>query len=153
MGRSTPTVSPLRQRMTDDMRMRKFEPKTQAAYLRAVTKLGTHLKHSPDTATADDLRRFQLHRVDDGTSPMTLNATISGLKFFFGITLNHPELMAKMQPVKVPRTLPVVRSREEVSRLIATSTPSWSKPTPVPWRKRPCGASRRSTGSRPNSRA
>ena len=54
MERPTATVSPLRQRMTDDMRMRKFEPKTQAAYLRAFTKLGTFLKHSPDTATADD---------------------------------------------------------------------------------------------------
>ena len=101
--------------------MRKFEPKTQSAYLRTVTKLGTYLKHSPDTATADDLRRFQLHLVDDGTSPITLNATISGLKFFFDATLNHPELMAKMQPVKVPRTLPVVLSREEVARLIAAA--------------------------------
>jgi len=121
MERSTPTVSPLRQRMTDDMRMRKFQPKTQAAYLRAVAKLATFLKRSPDTATADDLRRFQLHLVDDGTSPITLNATISGLKFFFDVTLNHPELMSRMQPVKVPRTLPVVLSREEVSRLIAAA--------------------------------
>ena len=121
MERSTPTVSPLRQRMTDDMRMRKFEPETQAAYLRAVTKLGKYLKHSPDIATADDLRRFQLHLIDDGTSPFTLNATISGLKFFFDVRLNHPELMDKMQPAKVPRTLPVVLSREEVSRLIAAA--------------------------------
>jgi len=121
MERSTPTVSPLRQRMTDDMRMRKFQPKTQAAYLRAVAKLATFLKRSPDTATADDLRRFQLHLVDDGTSPITLNATISSLKFFFDVTLNHPELMSRMQPVKVPRTLPVVLSREEVSRLIAAA--------------------------------
>jgi integrase/recombinase XerD len=125
MDRSTHTVSPLRQRMTDDMRMRKFEPKTQAAYLRAVSKFGTFLKHFPDTATAtataDDLRRFQLHMVDDGTSPITLNATISGLKFFFDITLDHPELMARMQPLRVPRTLPVVLSREEVARLIAAA--------------------------------
>ncbi len=125
MDRSTHTVSPLRQRMTDDMRMRKFEPKTQAAYLRVVSKFGTFLKHFPDTATAtataDDLRRFQLHMVDDGTSPITLNATISGLKFFFDITLDHPELMARMQPVRVPRTLPVVLSREEVARLIAAA--------------------------------
>jgi site-specific recombinase XerD len=121
MDQSTPTVSPLRRRMTDDMRMRKFQSKTQTAYLRAVSKLGTFLQRSPDTATADDLRRFQLHLVDDGTSPITLNATISGLKFFFDVTLNHPELMAKMQPVKVPRTLPVVLSREEVARLIAAA--------------------------------
>jgi site-specific recombinase XerD len=101
--------------MTEDMRMRNFKPKTQAAYLRGVSKLATFLKRAPHTATADDLRRFQLHLVDDGTSPITLNATISGLKFFFDITLNHPELMAKMQPVKVPRTLPVVLSREVIS--------------------------------------
>ena len=121
MDQSTPTVSPLRRRMTEDMRMRNFKPKTQAAYLRGVGKLAAFLKRSPHTATADDLRRFQLHLVDDGTSPVTLNATISGLKFFFDITLNHPELMAKMQPVKVPRTLPVVLSREETSRLIAAA--------------------------------
>jgi integrase/recombinase XerD len=128
MDHSTPTVSPLRRRMTEDMRMRNFKPKTQAAYLRGVSKLATFLKRSPDTAAADDLRRFQLHLVDDGTSPITLNATISGLKFFFDVTLNHPELMAKMQPVKVPRTLPVVLSREEVSRLIAAAWNSSTRP-------------------------
>lgn len=62
-----------------------------------------------------------MHLVDDGTSPITLNATISGLKFFVDVTLNHPELMVKMRPVKVPRTLPVVLSLEEGSRLIAAA--------------------------------
>ena len=121
MDVSTPTVSPLRQRMLEDMRMRKFEPKTQAGYLRAVRKLTKFLGRSPDTASAEDLRRFQMHLVDDGSSPITLNATISGLKFFFDVTLSRSELMAKMQPVSVPRTLPVVLSREEVSRLIAAA--------------------------------
>jgi integrase len=62
-----------------------------------------------------------MHLVDEGASPITLNATISGLKFFFDVTLSRGELMAKMQPVSVPRTLPVVLSREEVSRLIAAA--------------------------------
>jgi hypothetical protein len=75
-----------------------------------------YLGRSPDTATVEDLRNFQLHLVDTGTSPITLNATLTGLKFFFDITLGRGELMAKMQPVKLPRTLPVVLSREEVSR-------------------------------------
>src|SRR5512137_1864450 len=113
--------TPLRQRMLDDMRMRKLEPKTQEAYIRAVRKLAGHLKRSPDTATVEDLRSFQLHLVDSGTSPITLNATLTGLKFFFDVTLGRIELMAKMQPVKVPRTLPVVLSPEEVSRLIAAA--------------------------------
>lgn len=80
MDVSSSSVSPLRQRMVEDMRMRKFEPKTQTAYLRAVRKLAAFLKASPDTATAEDLRRFQMHLVDEGVSPTTLNATISGLR-------------------------------------------------------------------------
>ena len=112
---STPGVTPLRQRMLDDMRMRKLEPKTQAGYLRAVRQLAVFLKASPDTATVEDLRRFQLHLVDRGTSPITLNATITGLKFFFDVTLGRIELMAKMQPVRVAHKLPVVLSRPEVA--------------------------------------
>ena len=121
MNSSTPGVTPLRQRMLDDMRMRKLEPKTQAGYLRAVRRLAVFLKGSPDAATIEDLRRFQLDMVDRGTSPITLNATISGLKFFFDVTLDRAALMAKMQPVPVPRTLPVVLSREEVARLIVAA--------------------------------
>ena len=67
--------TPLRQRMLDDMRMRRLEPKTQTSYVRAVRKLAVFLERSPDTATAEELRRFQLHLVDQGTSPITLNAT------------------------------------------------------------------------------
>jgi len=107
--------------MLDDMRMRKLEPKTQAGYLRAVRQLAVFLKGSPDSATIEDLRRFQLDMVDRGTSPITLNATITGLKFFFGVTLDRGALMSKMQPVHVPRTLPVVLSRDEVARLIAAA--------------------------------
>ena len=118
---STPGVTPLRQRMLDDMRMRKLEPKTQAGYLRAVRHLAVFLKASPDTATVEDLRRFQLHLVDRGTSPITLKATITGLKFFFDVTLGRIELMAKMQPVRVAQKLPVVLSRPEVARLIAAA--------------------------------
>lgn len=121
MDSTTQSASPLRQRMLDDMRMRKLEPKTQQAYVRAVRKLTAYLQRSPDTTSAEDLRNFQLHLVDSGVSPITLNATITGLKFFFDITLSRPELMLKMQPVHVPRTLPVVLSREEVSRLIAAA--------------------------------
>jgi integrase/recombinase XerD len=118
MNTTTPRVSPLRQRMIEDMRMRKLSPKTQSSYIRAVRHFAGWLHRSPDTASAEDLRRYQLHCVDRGVSPITLNATITGLKFFFEVTMNRPELMAKMRPVRVARTLPVILSREEVSRLI-----------------------------------
>ena len=95
--------TPLRQRMIEDMRMRRLEPRTQEAYVRAVRRLAAFLKRSPDTATVEDLRNFQLDLVDTGTSPTTINVTLTGLRFFFDITMGHVELMAKMQPVKVPR--------------------------------------------------
>ncbi|UUZ69436.1 site-specific integrase [Polaromonas sp. P2-4] len=121
MNAPSQTVSPLRQRMIEDMRMRKLSPKTQTTYIRAVRRFAGYLGRSPDTASVEDLRGFQLHLVDHGTSPITLNATITGLKFFFDVTLDRADAMARMQPVRVPRTLPVVLSREEVARLIAAA--------------------------------
>jgi len=121
MTTSTQPISPLRQRMLDDMRMRKLSPKTQSSYIRIVRQFAGFLGRAPDTASAEDLRRYQLHLVDRGISPISLNATLTGLKFFFETTLDHAELMAKMQSVRVPRTLPVVLSRDEVARLIAAA--------------------------------
>jgi integrase/recombinase XerD len=121
MSATTHTISPLRQRMIDDMRMRKLAPKTQTHYLRAVRQFAGFLGRSPDTASVEDLRRYQLYLVDQGTSPVSLNAAITGLKFFFEVTADHAGLMSKMQPVRVPRTLPVVLSREEVARLIVAA--------------------------------
>ena len=60
--------------------------------------LAVYLGRSPDTATVEELRNYQLHLVDQGTSPITLNATITGLKFFFDVTLDRADLMAKMKP-------------------------------------------------------
>ena len=122
MNASSRVISPLRQRMIDDMRMRKLAEKTQSHYIRWVRRFTAFLGRSPDTATVEELRRFQLHLVDSATSPVSLNAAITGLKFFFEVTLGQPDLMAKMQPVRVPRTLPVVLSREEVARLIAAAS-------------------------------
>ena len=121
MDASPRAISPLRQRMIDDMRMRKMAEKTQTHYLRWVQRFAVFLGRSPATATVEDLRRYQLHLVDRGTSPGSLNAAISALKFFFDVTLDRGELMAKMQPVPLPRTLPVVLSRDEVARLIAAA--------------------------------
>src|SRR5271168_821345 len=98
MNDSTREISPLRQRMLEDMRLRKLAPQTQASYVRAVRRLAGYLRRPPDTATVEDLRNFQ-----------------------FDVTLDRSELMSKMKPVFVPRTLPVVLSREEVSSLIVAT--------------------------------
>lgn len=83
-------ASPLRQRMIDDMRMRQ-------TYLHIVREFAGFLGRSPDTATVEDLRRYRLHLVDLGTSPVSLNHAITGLKFFFEVTLDRPELMVRMR--------------------------------------------------------
>lgn len=117
----TEAITPLRQRMIDDMRMRKLAPKTQSAYLLHVRRLAAFLGRSPDTASGEDLRLFQLHLVEQGVSSTSLNVTLTGLKFFFEVTADRPELMARMHPVPVPRKLPLVLSRDEVTRLISSA--------------------------------
>ena len=118
MNTTTQGISPLRQRMIEEMCMRQLAPKTREAYIRAVLHFTRYLRRSPDTATAEELRGYQLHCVEQGISAITLNATITGLKFFFEATLGQKEVIAKTHPVRVRRTLPIILSREEVARLI-----------------------------------
>jgi site-specific recombinase XerD len=99
-------------------------PKTQAAYLRAVIKFTLFFGQSPDLASPEDLRAFQLHLVKAGVSSTTINATITGLKFFFGVSLERPDALKRMSRVRKPQKLPRVLSVEEVARLLtATCNP------------------------------
>jgi len=118
MSDSNKSSSPLRQRMIDDMTLRKLSPKTQTQYLRTVVKLTRYLNRSPDTATAEDLRLFQLHMVEQGVSSITINSTLSGLKFFFEHTLDRPETLKKIQRVYEPRKIPEILSVEEVTQVL-----------------------------------
>jgi len=122
MAQPTQPISPLRQRMVEDMNLRKLAPKTQTSYIRAVKKLSDYLGHSPDRATAEDLRQFQLHLTDIGASRITINTTITALRFFFDVTVGDKEVAGKLKTVPVPRKLPVVLSREEVARLLEATT-------------------------------
>ncbi len=121
MTHKNQSISPLRQRMIEDMTLRKLSPKTQTAYLRAVKNFTHFLKRPPDTASAEDLRRYQLHRVKQGISSGNLNATITGLTFFFETTLERPEATTKLRHVYEPRKLPVILSLEEVTRLLQSA--------------------------------
>jgi site-specific recombinase XerD len=107
--------------MIEDMTLRKLSPKTQSKYIRAVVNFTRFLGRSPDTAMAEDLRGYQLRLVKNGISPIMLNATITALRFFFQVTLDRADAMAKMSSVHVPHTLPVVLSREEVASLIESA--------------------------------
>jgi len=119
MTDSNKSISALRQRMIDDMTLRKLTPKTQAGYLRAVLRFARFFGRSPDLASPEDLRAFQLHLVEQGVSSTTINATLSGLTFFFGVTLERPSALKRMSRVRQPQKLPQVLSVKEVERLLA----------------------------------
>jgi integrase/recombinase XerD len=118
MAHSTQTISPLRQRMIDDMSLRKLSPKTQTHYLRAVRNFAQFLGRSPATATAEDFRLFQLHMAGNNVSNASINATICGLRFLCKVTLDDPGLLRKMSTVHEPRKLPVILSPSEVKQLL-----------------------------------
>ena len=111
-------ISPLRRRMIDDMAARRFKEKVQKDYVRHVRTFAAFLGRSPDTATSEDLRRYQLHLAKQPISPGSINAAIAALRFFFTVTLERPDLVRPLTTVNKPRKAPVVLSGEEVARLL-----------------------------------
>jgi integrase/recombinase XerD len=111
-------ISPLRRRMIEDMTIRKLAPKTQASYVRAVRNFTIFLGRSPDGASAEDLRRYQLHLASSGISVPSQNATVTALRFFFAVTLERSEVTERLPFVREPRKLPVVLSPAEVARFL-----------------------------------
>ncbi len=89
-------ISPLRQRLIEDMNMRRFSRETQRNYLRDIGRLATFLGRSPDTATADDLRRFQIEQQEDGVPVPTMNSIVSALRFFFTHALDRLDLARRL---------------------------------------------------------
>jgi integrase/recombinase XerD len=111
-------ISELRRRMLEDMAVRKFSEATQRNYIRHIAEFAKFLGRSPDSATADDVRRFQVHMTESGAHPPKLNSATSALRFFFGTTLDRVELARHLARVHYPRPLPRVLSPEEVGRLL-----------------------------------
>jgi len=110
--------SPLRRRMIEDMTIRKFAPKTQHDYVQRVKHFAAFLGRSPDTASFEDVRRYQLHLTVSGVGIPTINQTISTLRFFFKVTLGRSDIVNHTQFVREPRKLPVVLSPQEVARFL-----------------------------------
>src|SRR5260370_21715516 len=105
-------VSALRARMIEDMSVRGFTEKTRNDYIRNVRALAAFIGRSPDTATAEDLRRFLLHQMQSGMQPPSINSAVSALRFFFAVTLDRPDLARRLTVLRQPRRLPAVLSAE-----------------------------------------
>jgi integrase/recombinase XerD len=114
-------MSPLRRRMIEDMTIRNFGPKTHHDYIRSVKNLTKFLGRSPDTASNEDVRRFQLHLTSDGISAGSMNNTVSGLRFFFRVTVGRNDIANHLPFVRQPQKLPIILSPEEVSRFLAAA--------------------------------
>ena len=111
-------ISPLRQRLLDDMAMRRFGPETQRNYLRDVGRFATWLGRSPHTASAEEVRQFQIDQQQAGVPVPTMNSIVSALRFFFTETLDRPDLARKLIRTKQVRKIPVVLTMAEVKRLL-----------------------------------
>jgi site-specific recombinase XerD len=111
-------TSPLRRRMIEDMTVRNFAADTQRNYLRAVKNLANFLGRSPDAATAEDLRLFQLHLTETHVRPPTINGTVTALRFFFSVTVDRSDVTKPLTFVAEPRKIPVILSPEEVARFL-----------------------------------
>ena len=118
----TNPVSPLRQRMIEDMTARKLDPHTQRSHIYSCKRFAAWLKRSPDTATAEEVRRFQLHLVESGASICNRNRIVTGVRFLFRVTLRRHDLAAEIWHIKEPQKLPPVLSPEEIKRILNMAT-------------------------------
>lgn len=111
-------ISPLRQRMIEDMAVRRFNEKTQSNYIRQVKNFAAFLGRSPDQATPEDVRCYQVHLNAAGVQPPSMNGMVAALRFFFTVTCSRPEMARHLTLVRQPRKQPVILSQEEVGRLL-----------------------------------
>jgi len=115
----TDAISPLRQRMIEDMSARKLGPHSQRSHIYSCRRFAAFLKRSPDTATADDVRRFQLHLIESGVSIGNRNRIMTGVRFLFRVTLRRLDLAAEVFHIREPQKIPLVMSQDETKRLLA----------------------------------
>jgi integrase/recombinase XerD len=118
---STVTVSPLRRRMIEDMSARKLGAGTQRGHIHSCKRFAAFLKRSPETATAEDIRQFQLHLSETGASICNRNRIMTGLRFLFRVTLRRLDLAAEIYHIREPQKIPLVMSPDETRRLLAVA--------------------------------
>src|SRR5271155_1724631 len=115
-------VSPLRQRMIEDMNARKLGKHSQRSHIHSCKRFAAFLKRSPETATPDDIRRFQLHLIESGLSICNRNRIMTGVKFLVRVTLRRLDLAAEIYHLREPQKIPQVMSPDETRRLLAVAS-------------------------------
>jgi site-specific recombinase XerD len=112
-------MTKLRKKMLTDLQLRGSSEATKKDYILRVAKLGSHFRRPPDQLDQTHVRQFLCHLVTQGkASPATHHGYVAAFKFFYGITVERPEVMAAIPFPKVPKKLPDVLSRQEVEQLL-----------------------------------
>jgi integrase/recombinase XerD len=119
---STEAISPLRQRMIEDMNARKLSAQTQRGHVLSCRRFAGFLKRSPDTATAEDIRLFQLHLAETGMSICNRNRIMTGVRYLFRVTLRRLDLAAEIYHLREPQKIAQVMSPDETRRLLAVAS-------------------------------
>jgi len=112
------STSPLRQRMIEDMTARGLSRQTQRGHILACKRFAAYLKRSPDTATAEDVRLFQLQLMENGLSIQNRNRTMTGVRFLLRVTMRRHDLAAEVFHMKEPQKNPQILSAGEAKRLL-----------------------------------
>ncbi len=120
---SKKSISPLRQRMIDDMTARQLSQGTQVSHLRSCKRFAMFLGHLPETTSCEDIRQFQLHLAEADIGICTGNAIMSGIKFLFRVTLRRLDLVEEIYYISEPRKLSLTMSQNEVQRLLLMAKP------------------------------
>ena len=116
----TKQISPLRQRMIDDMTIRNMSPNTKNIYISAVARFSAYHRRSPDQLGLEDIRDYHLHLVSRNLKPTTINPIMGALRFFYGKTLGQKDIVDEIPYARRADSLPAVLSREEVERFLKT---------------------------------
>jgi integrase/recombinase XerD len=119
---TTEAITPLRQRMIEDMSSRKLCAHTQRGHIYSCKRFAAFLKRSPETATREDLRLFQLHLAETGMSICNRNRIMTGVRFLFRVTLRRLDLAAEIYHIREPEKIPQVISPDEVRRALAVAS-------------------------------
>ena len=119
---SIDAVTPLRRRMIEDMNGRKLCAQTQRGHIHSCKRFAEFLKRSPETATVEDIRRFQLHLSETGISICNRNRIMTGVRFLFRVTLRRLDLAAEIYHIREPQKIAQVMSPDETRRVLAVAT-------------------------------
>ena len=111
-------ITPLRQRMIEDMAIRRLSPRTQAFYVGAVARFARHFGRSPDTLGYEEVRAYQLHLVQSGLAVGAVNGTVTALRFFYKATMGRRDAPDMIPLARRPEKQRAVLTPQEVARLI-----------------------------------